>query len=76
MMDGYVVYQGKAKESTSYFAQLGHICPTMSNPADFYMKILSVNYPKGEEEEKKIGFLMSSYNEKLAPKVMSNPKSV
>jgi ATP-binding cassette subfamily G (WHITE) protein 1 len=54
MMDGYIVYQGRAKDSTSYFASIGHSCPVTSNPADFYMKILSVNYPKNEEEDKKL----------------------
>jgi len=51
MMDGYIVYQGLTKDSTSYFAKMGMICPSRTNPSDYYMRILSVNYPKTEEDE-------------------------
>ena len=31
------------------------------------MKILSVNYPKNEDEEKKISYLASAYDERIKP---------
>ena len=51
MMDGHIVYQGKAKESITYFAEQGHVCHRHANPADYFMKITSVNYPKEPEDE-------------------------
>jgi hypothetical protein len=35
--------------------------PTFSNPADVFMKILAVNYPKSEEDENKISYLKRCY---------------
>jgi ABC-type multidrug transport system ATPase subunit len=67
MMDGYVVYQGRAKDSTSYFATIGFQCPTRSNPADYFMKVLTVNYPKAESDEAHISNLFDHYNKSLAP---------
>lgn len=36
MSRGEIVYFGPAKESLAYFEQLGYICPTYSNPTDYY----------------------------------------
>jgi hypothetical protein len=65
MADGYIVYQGDAKKSPSYFSSIGLYCPTFANPADYYMKRLTVNYPKQEYDERKVKFLKSKYEEKL-----------
>eukprot|EP00347_Sterkiella_histriomuscorum_P001693 403371041 len=65
MADGHVMYQGLAKDSTQYFNRLGLKCPTFSNPADYFMRVLSINYPKQDSDEKKIKFLCDSYEEKL-----------
>ena len=54
MMDGYIVYQGEAQKSAAYFASINYKCPIRSNPADFYMKVLAVAYPKPIEDEQKI----------------------
>lgn len=54
MMDGNIVYQGDALNSILYFKQMDFVCSSTTNPADFYMRILSVNYPKTPEDEKKI----------------------
>ena len=37
------------------------ICPAHANPADFYMRMLSVNYPKTDEDEKIINQITSHY---------------
>ena len=66
MMDGYITYQGLAKNSTMHFASAGLLCPTHSNPSDFFMRILSVNYPKEDEDEKHIENINSHYNKSLA----------
>ena len=56
MSDGYCVYQGEAKESARYFRELGFKLPAFTNPADTYMRILAVNYPKTAKDEKKLEF--------------------
>jgi hypothetical protein len=53
-MDGYCVYQGEAKCATAYFAKHGHEIRKSYNPADFFMKLLTINYPKSEEDLQKI----------------------
>jgi len=62
MMDGHIVYQGLAKDSTLFFSKLGYTCPRHSNPSDYFMKILSINYPKKEEDEEKIKQILSHYH--------------
>jgi len=40
----------------------------LANPADYFMKVLSVNYPKTSDDEKHIACLTSNYDTLLAPK--------
>ena len=61
MMDGHITYQGLAKDSTLHFAKAGLTCPIQSNPSDYFMRILSVNYPKTEDDEKHIELINSHY---------------
>jgi hypothetical protein len=51
MTDGHIVYQGPARDSTQHFNKINLRCPVTSNPADYFMRILSVNYPKQQEDE-------------------------
>jgi hypothetical protein len=46
MCDGNIVYQGDAKESLNHFKSLGYKVRTYDNPADVFMRVLSINYPK------------------------------
>ena len=46
MCDGNIVYQGDAKDSVKYFKDIKMPVPPRTNPADYFMKILSINYPK------------------------------
>lgn len=57
MADGNIVYQGDAKASVSYFKHAGRPAPALCNPADFFMKLLSVSYPIESEDKKKLGDL-------------------
>ena len=41
------------------------------NPADSFMKILSVNYPKTEEDKEKIDHLVKNYKEHNEPRMLS-----
>ncbi|CDW73845.1 abc transporter family protein [Stylonychia lemnae] len=64
MADGHIMYQGLARDSTKYFSSIGLNCPLFSNPADYYMKVLTINYPKQESDEKKLTFMMNSYDQR------------
>jgi len=46
MADGNIVYQGLANKAPSYLKSMGFEFGTFANPADIFMKILSINYPK------------------------------
>lgn len=48
MAEGHIVYQGDAMQSTVYFAQIGYVCPIFVNPADYYMRILAIDYPMSQ----------------------------
>jgi ATP-binding cassette, subfamily G (WHITE), eye pigment precursor transporter len=54
MMDGYIVYQGTAAESPDYFRKLGETVPTQANPADTFLMMLQVNYPKQDADHVRI----------------------
>lgn len=54
MADGHIVYQGDAAGSVDYFKSINYICPTYSNPADYFLKILDVPFVKTEKKEREI----------------------
>jgi len=76
MCDGHIVYQGDAKDSVKYFRMIQRPVPTYSNPADFFMKLLSVNYPLNQEDEDKIKFLNMHYNSILKKSVKATGRLV
>jgi hypothetical protein len=51
MCDGYIVYQGEAKKSSIYFEKIGFQIPTFANPSDYFMKRLTINYPKTDIDQ-------------------------
>ena len=65
MADGYIVYQGDAVASDAYFAKIGKPLPRFANPGDYFMKVLSVNYPKKKEDNDKIAELNRNYHAML-----------
>ena len=70
MADGNIVYQGPAIESPRYFDLGGDVKTKFLNPCDFFMKELSVNYPKTEEDEAKITKYIQLYKEICEPKIL------
>jgi len=56
MSDGNCVYQGDAHESAAYFRSIGFTLSNFANPADIYMRILAVKYPKTKKDERKLQF--------------------
>ena len=77
MCDGHIIYQGAADKSAEYFRNsLGFKIGSHCNPADFYMNVLSVNYPKGELDEKKVTFLKNKYDKLIDPNIPLEDKLV
>ena len=66
MADGYIVYQGDVRKSPAYFEKLNYTFSKFSNPADVFMRYLSINYPKTEVDEQKISLFTSTYQKELA----------
>jgi ABC-2 type transporter len=50
--------------------------PRFTNPADFFMKILSVRYPKSAEDDAKIEFLVQSYQKLLLSSIKAENKQI
>mmetsp|Transcript_32952 Transcript_32952/g.40761 ORF Transcript_32952/g.40761 Transcript_32952/m.40761 type:complete len:102 (+) Transcript_32952:1028-1333(+) len=76
MCDGNIVYQGDARASASYFNQIGKPVPRFANPADYFMKLLSINYPKGPADEEKIGELRRNYHAMLEKAITAENRMV
>ena len=47
---GQVAYSGRGSEMLRHFASLGHTCPSMTNPADFALDIISVDLREEKNE--------------------------
>lgn len=69
MCDGHIVYQGKAQQSVEHFTSMGFSVPRFGNPADFFMKELSVKYPKTPADEKKLEKLNHCYRAYIERKI-------
>ena len=76
MCDGYIVYQGLAKYSSQYFKSIGWEVPRMTNPADYYMTVLSISYPKSKQDLKKIKALKKNYDQLLLDLNAVEPKKL
>lgn len=74
MCDGYIVYQGLAKYSSQYFKSIGWEVPRHANPADYYMTVLSISYPKQKQDLKKIKALKKNYDQLLLDLNAVEPK--
>jgi hypothetical protein len=74
MMDGNIVYQGLAKESTMHFAKKSLQCPLRTNPADYFMRVLSVNYPVSEEDKIKVDSIVQHYQDNIGCNIMKEPE--
>lgn len=76
MADGNIVYQGDAKASTGYFKQISMPVPQFANPADYFMKTLSINYPKQEADIKKMETLNINYHALLEKMVKAESRMI
>lgn len=55
-----MVYQGAAAESFDYF-NMGSLGKKNQNPCDFFMRELSINYPKTKVDEEKLEKYLRKY---------------
>lgn len=72
MAKGKIIYFNEARLSVDYFASIGQRCPELSNPADFFMSMMSIESIDEEDTEDKQALLrsqsaiMEQYTEKIA----------
>ena len=52
------------------------VCPSQTNPADYYMRVLAVNYPKQEADEKQVKFIVDHYEKNIAGNIMKEAQQV
>lgn len=71
MADGNIVYQGLANEAPAYFSKLDFKFSKFSSPADIFMKVLSVNYPKQKEDSEKLDRIILSYEKKFKDRIIN-----
>ncbi|EKX38776.1 hypothetical protein GUITHDRAFT_115105 [Guillardia theta CCMP2712] len=44
LSEGKCLYFGSARDSVEYFGRLGHPCPSLSNPADFFLRLANTDF--------------------------------
>ena len=63
------MFQGSAMRSRQYFKKIGHPLPAFCNPADAYLRILQVSYPKTAEDVLRIEGFVDNYENIIKPMV-------
>ena len=53
MAQGRIIYFNEARLSVDYFASIDYKCPELSNPADFFMSMMSIESQELEDTEDK-----------------------
>lgn len=76
MADGNIVYQGIANRAPRYFESIGFNIGKFSNPADIFMRLANVNYPKELEDEEKLEKLIICYKKRCEPGVIKHMNEV
>lgn len=51
MAAGKIIYFNKASLAVDYFTGIGYACPEMTNPADYFMSIMSVEAQEAANED-------------------------
>jgi hypothetical protein len=51
LADGRIIYMNDADRAVDYFSSIGQKCPSHSNPADFFMFMMSIEAYYYDEEE-------------------------
>lgn len=53
LAQGKIIYFNEARLSVDYFAGIGQRCPELSNPADFFMSMMSIESQEEEDTDDK-----------------------
>mmetsp|Transcript_23207 Transcript_23207/g.30989 ORF Transcript_23207/g.30989 Transcript_23207/m.30989 type:complete len:376 (-) Transcript_23207:1065-2192(-) len=61
LADGHIVYQGDAQKVSSYFDMANKCKSKNRNPCDYFMREMSINYPKKTEDDEKIAHYTKKY---------------
>lgn len=48
---GRVIYFNEARLAVDYFTAINYKCPELSNPADYFMAIMSIETIEGEDTD-------------------------
>lgn len=51
MAHGHVIYMNDASKAVNYFASIGEVCPSRTNPADFFMNMMSIEAMEDPDDE-------------------------
>jgi hypothetical protein len=51
MAKGKIIFFNQASLSVEYFGSIGFQCPELSNPADYFMSIMSIESIEAEDVE-------------------------
>ena len=69
MAEGQIVFQGTARKAVNYFSKIGYQIPSFSNPADHFIKTLTVSYPKTNSDIDKLDYFNRMYDLKIHKKL-------
>lgn len=42
LAQGNIIYFNESKKAVDYFSSIDYVCPNLSNPADYFMNIMSI----------------------------------
>ena len=69
IVQGKIIYFNEAKLACEYFASINYKCPDMSNPADYFMSMMSMENPNEIESDsgrpKSEAEITKEYNRKI-----------
>ncbi|XP_028399589.1 ABC transporter ATP-binding protein/permease wht-1-like [Dendronephthya gigantea] len=72
LAEGRITYLGPSSEAVSYFGSIGFPCPENYNPADFFIRTLTVNPTEYEQSVERIKYVCDKYREiEIRPRARS-----
>ena len=69
LVQGKIIYFNEASLTCDYFASINYKCPDMSNPADYFMSLMSMENPNEIDSDsgriKSEAEIVKEYNRKI-----------
>jgi hypothetical protein len=56
---GNIIFFNEARLAVNYFSKIGYKCPSMSNPADYFMQIMSIESIERQDTDNQDDLLKS-----------------